>query len=194
MIATDQDAPRRRLVTPLRLILFALLLPVLAVGVAFAIGTTLPETTEARGSVAIDLAPDDLFAALMDGETHPAGGSMAQRVERLNPDAALPIWREDLGETAVTVTTVEASAPTRIVRELHDPAIPMSGRWELGIEAQGEGSRLTYAITTTVGAGDWKGPLFRVAIAGFGGAERGVQDWITRASGALELDFAPHQP
>ncbi|MEO0649634.1 MAG: hypothetical protein AAFZ65_03005 [Planctomycetota bacterium] len=181
MPSFNPDSIRRRGALWKRALWIALALPVGLFMVAFAIGSYLPATTEAAGALHFERPAADVFAALMDGESHPAGGAQTRSVHRTSAPGELPVFVEDLGETRLTIRTTEAEAPTHLVRELDDESLPMNARWTIDLEPDGEGTTVHYATVTTISAGDWKAPLFRVAVNLMGGAEAGVRGWIERA-------------
>src|SRR5262245_52787899 len=106
--------------------------------IPFLVGLFLPERYEARVRLSLARPADDVWQALCDHRAHPLAGKMCRKVEEL-PGGPLPAWTEDLGQTKVTVQTLEATRPTRMVCTMADSVVPMTARWELGLTPSGEG-------------------------------------------------------
>ena len=155
------------------------------IALAFIVGSLLPAHYAGSVTVSIPHAPAAVWAELMSVEKHPIGGRMVRAVQRLPDHHGLACWTEDLGQSIVTVRTVEAEPPSRVVREMNDSVVPMTARAEIRLEPAGAGCTVTGEHRITVRHGTWHVPIFRIMLTITGGAKRGVRDYLRRVSRAL---------
>jgi hypothetical protein len=104
-----------------------------------------------------------VWAALADYRRHPVSGPMARKVEPIE-EGPLPSWREDLGRTVVTVRTVEADPPRRLVRTGQDAVVPMTARWVYELAPSEPGTRVRLSQEIAIDSGNWRTPFFRIMI------------------------------
>lgn len=94
------------------------------------IGMLMPERYEGQTKAFLAKSPEDVWAALQNYESHPMTGKMMKSAEAL-PESEwvndLPAWVEGMGHgERITVTTVEADRPLRMVREMASASMPMT--------------------------------------------------------------------
>jgi hypothetical protein len=145
--------------------------------IPFVVGSFLPERYEGRVRLSLARSADDVWQALCDHRSHPVAGKMCRKVEEL-PGGALPGWVEDLGQTKVTIQTVEASRPTRLVWTMTDSVVPMTGRWDITIEPAGGGCVVSATTELVVRRGTWHVPLFRFILRLTGAARKSLTDYF----------------
>lgn len=188
------DARDRSLIArPMRRILLKVvgLLTVLLVVVlfgAYVAGARMQPEYEGRAEIELRATPEEIYAVLEDFERHPHGGTSVREVRPLAIESsfgigadsgpALAAWTEDLGSTQVTVRTVEATAPLRMVREMQDEVLPMRARWELELLPTSRGTKVVLRHSGTIDDGPWQVPLVRLMAKGFGLADQGAQDFL----------------
>ncbi|MHC4892555.1 MAG: SRPBCC family protein [Planctomycetota bacterium] len=167
--------------------LLAVLLIVVLLG-AYVAGARMQPDYQGRVEIELQATPDEIYAVLEDFERHPHGGSAVREVRPLAIEAgfglgadsgpALAAWTEDLGSSQVTVRTVEATAPLRMVREMQDEVLPMSARWELELLPTSRGTKVVLLHSGAIEDGPWQVPLVRLMAKGFGLADQGAQDFL----------------
>jgi uncharacterized protein YndB with AHSA1/START domain len=140
------------------------------------IGHFLPERFEGRAHADFDAAPAEVWQALQDVDRHPMTGRMKQAVERLPDEHGLPCWVEDMGHgERITVKTVTADRPRRIVREMSSAKVDMSSRWEYGLEPRDAGSRLELHGVTHIRGSTAMTRMFRFMMVVGGGVKKGLE-------------------
>lgn len=142
------------------------------------VGSRLPDTYRASGTVELARPPAELWRELADFERHPRAGSMAKRVERLPDVDGKPSWKEDLGSSVVTWTALEWDPPRRMVCEGRDSTLPMTARWATEIQPTEGGSRLVLENEIVIRDGTWHVPVFRVVMTLTGAARKGLTDYL----------------
>ena len=108
--------------------------------------------------------PDDVWRAHNEYERHSKPGSARRRAEPIDAQGPGPAWREDMGSSVVTVRTVEAELPRRLVRELADSVVPMRARWEYQLDPTPTGTRVTVVEDGVIESGTWHVPIFRLMV------------------------------
>ena len=139
------------------------------------VGLLMPERFEGRSQVVYARSAEDVWAALLDYDSHPMTGKMKLSVEAQPDEEGLPVWIEDMGHgELITVSTMEAERPRHMVREMTSKGMPMTSRWEYTLEPAGEGCKLTIDGETIIRSGNWKVPMFRVMMVLGGGVKKGL--------------------
>ncbi|MGF1579606.1 MAG: hypothetical protein ACFCD0_09600 [Gemmataceae bacterium] len=159
------------------------LVGVLLVIVAFyCLGFFLPETYEAELTVAYDVPPDKVWAALQDPEKIPIAGSRIQNVEMVSQqDDPKKVWIEDMGESQVDVKTIEQTELKHLKRTLDDRVITsMHGVMEFRLERTEPGTQVKATNTITIKLGTWHVPVFRCVMYFSNGARVGLRDYLQR--------------
>ncbi len=147
----------------------------LLVVAVFMAGLLMPERFKGRSQVVYARTAEEVWAALLDYDRHPMTGKMKKSVEAQSGEEGLPVWIEDMGHgELVTVRTLEAERPRRIVREMTSKSLPMTSRWEYTLKPAGDGCRLTIDGETIIKSGNWKVPMFRVMMVLGGGVKKGL--------------------
>ena len=154
-----------------------------------AVGLLLPETIHRIGTAKVPVEPEVLWTRLMDGEHFPVSSAMARSVTALPDEDGRPAWTEHIGHSKVTVRTVEADAPRKLVRELSDSVVPMTARWTFSILPDGEGSIVSIENHTVVAHGTWHVPFFRVMTRVFGAVRKGMEQYVRSLAGGGDVHF-----
>jgi len=145
--------------------------------IIFIWGSLLPEKYNAQITVALKSSPEQVWAAVADFEKNPMSGAMREKTNKLPDENGLPVWVEDMGETALTIRTVAAHAPMHVKRTVADRVVPMTATWEITIEPADGGSRVTATNETIIRNGTWHVPLFRLILKYGSGADVGLRDY-----------------
>src|SRR5574341_441329 len=141
---------KRVLIIALVVISFILAVPV--------VGLFLPRGHVVARTIALHQTPDAIWRVITDFESAASWRPDVARIQQLPAQQGFPIWREYYRNgDALTLATVEAVSPARLVREIVDLDLPFSGRWVYQIAPVETGSRVT--ITEH---GDVSNPVFRV--------------------------------
>jgi hypothetical protein len=140
----------------MRVLLIVLGIIVATVAVGAIIGSRLPQSHVARGSILLNQPPAAVWATITDfpGQTSWRKDLKSAELVEDAPDGAL--WRETTDD-ALLLRTTESTAPTRLVRTIADTTLPFGGRWIYEIEAEGPGTRVT--VTEE---GEVYNPIFRL--------------------------------
>lgn len=175
----------------------AMLLVVLLV-LAYVAGSRMEPGYEGRARIELRAAPGEVYAALEDFERFPHGGAAVREVRPLAIEAsfglgaegapALEAWTEDLGSSLVTVRTVEAVAPLRMVREIEDEVLLRTARWELELLPTSRGTQVVLQHSGVIADGPWQAPLLRLLVKGFGLADQGAQRFLDGLAGHMGVE------
>ena len=146
------------------------------------VGRTLPEQYRSRGSFVVAATPEEVFDRLSDREAAPMSGDMTKSSEDLPAKGRRPVWKEDLGSDRIRVTTIASERPRKIVRELAAEVVSsMTARVEIGIEPEGEGSRVSVDWTNSLPPGTWHVPVFRCMLTMTGGSKGSIGSYLAHA-------------
>jgi hypothetical protein len=126
-------------------------------------GLGLPREHRSAVEAQFHHSPSAVWDVIADYQRHPVSGPMARKVEPVE-EGGLPSWREDLGRTVVTVRTVEADPPRRLVRTMQDAVVPMTARWAYELAPSGPGTRVRLSQEIAIDSGNWRTPFFRIMI------------------------------
>jgi uncharacterized protein YndB with AHSA1/START domain len=151
---------------------------VLAAAVPWIVGRFMSPEYGGEVERTVGAPPAAVFAALSDYAALPHAGAMCKKVAALPDGGDLPAWTEDLGQSVVTVRTLEAEAPRRIVREMSDSVVPMKARWELDLVPDGAGTRVVLRHRGRIDDGSWHVPYFRFLVKALGMADRGARQYL----------------
>ena len=142
------------------------------------VGNFLPERYVGRARAYFAKSPDQVWEALLDYDKHPMTGKMKKSVEPPPADQSpgvLPTWVEDMGHgERITVKTVEAEQPQRMIREMQSSGVPMTSKWEYRFESDEGGCWLTLDGETFIRRGSWMVPIFRFMMVVGGGVRKGL--------------------
>ncbi len=160
--------------------------------VPFIIGSLLPQRYEGETEAFLAQSLEEVWVALQDYESHPMTGKMMKSAEALPKTEwvdDLPAWVEDMGHgERITVKTVEADRPVRLVRELVSAGVPMTSRWVYTLaEAEG-GCNLTIHGETHIRRGSWMVPIFRFMMFVGGGVKKGLDIQIDMVAKTLGVE------
>ena len=120
------------------------------------IGSLLPKNHTASRTAIINRPPDVLWQAMTDCSAFPQWRTDVKSVEVLPERDGNKVWRENGKNGKLTLETIEASAPSRLVLRIADPDLPFGGKWTYELEPSTGGSRIT--ITED---GEVYNPIFR---------------------------------
>lgn len=120
------------------------------------IGAFLPKSHTASRSTVIAQSPEVLWQALTDYPAFPQWRGDIKSVEMLPNRDGHPLWLEDGKNGKITLETIEASPPSRLVVKIADPDLPFGGTWTYELKSNGTGCRVT--ITEN---GEVYNPIFR---------------------------------
>lgn len=129
----------------------------------YASGFLLPKGYENKRTIQLRQPPETVWHAINNMEAMPITGSTSHPIQEINADPDLPAWLIDMGSTQITVQTIEAAPPHKLVRILADAVVPMTARYEYRIEPMGTGSELTIHEEGYIDNGTWHVPIFRYA-------------------------------
>ncbi len=191
----DQDlgvAPRKKKRRKMTLLWIVIGIVAALVLVPFIIGSLLPQRYEGQTEAFLAQAPEDVWVALQNYESHPMTGKMMKSVEALPKTEwvdDLPGWVEDMGHgERITVKTVEADRPVRLVREMASAAMPMTSRWVYTLEEADGGCNLTMHGETHIRSGSWMVPIFRFMMVVGGGVKKGLDIQIDMVAKTLGVE------
>jgi uncharacterized protein YndB with AHSA1/START domain len=126
------------------------------IGLIAIIGSLMPKSHTASRSTVINKSPEVLWQAITDFAAFPQWRTDIKNVEALPDREGHKVWREDGKNGMLTLETIEASPPSRLVLRIADPDLPYGGTWTYELQSTGAGSRLT--ITED---GEIYNPIFR---------------------------------
>ncbi len=188
-VGTASGKKKRRKMTILWIVLGIVAVLVL---VPVIIGSLMPERYEGQTEAFLAQSPVDVWVALQDYESHPMTGKMTKSFEALPRTEwvdDLPAWVEDMGHgERITVKTVEADRPVRLVREMASAAMPMTSRWVYTLEEADGGCNLTVHGETHVRRGSWMVPIFRFMMVVAGGVKKGLDIQIDMVAKTLGVE------
>lgn len=119
-------------------------------------GALMPKGHKASRSTTINKPPEVLWQAMTDCATFPEWRADIKNVEALPDREGRKVWREDGKNGKMTLETIEATPPSRLVLKIADPDLPFGGTWTYDLQASGPGCRVT--ITED---GEIYNPIFR---------------------------------
>jgi hypothetical protein len=127
------------------------------------LGCFYPRGYSAARSLASKRAPEEVWQVIRDFAAAPQWHPEIKTVERLADKNGHEVWREtDRRGYPVLLETIEALAPTRLVRQLSDEDGPFVGQWEFDLQPAPQGSRITLTER-----GQIANPFFRVMFWAF---------------------------
>jgi hypothetical protein len=150
--------------------------PAVAAGVGYAIAKQAPEAFDGGWEYRTPMPIDQVWAEIHDPVNHPMSARQAPVVTLLPDVAGLPSWKEDLGESVVTVVVTE-TAPDHEVRTLQDSVVPVHATWRIDVTTDGDRTVVKVHQTGTIVGGGFAGDVFR-AVMWAGGATTGPKEWL----------------
>ena len=120
------------------------------------LGSLMPKGHTASRTTVINKSPEVLWQTMTDCAAFPQWRTDVKSVEVLPDRDGHKVWREDGKNGKMTLETIEASPPTRLVVRIADPGLPFGGTWTYDLQASGGSSRVT--ITED---GEVYNPIFR---------------------------------
>lgn len=114
------------------------------VAIAAGIGAMLPKGHTAARTARFSQSAEAVWVAITDYSGQTSWRTELERVEQLPDHQGHPVWREfPKSGSPMTLETLEALPPRRLVRRIADEDLPFGGTWMYEIEATAEGSTLT---------------------------------------------------
>ena len=145
-------------------ILRILVLLVVLIAIALAIGYALPAQHTLTRSIVLKQTPDNVFAVLADLPNMPSWNHGVKKIEMLPPIDGKEASRQTLdGNMVMTIITTESTPPNHLVRTVGDAKGPFSGSWTYNIRPTDDGSEVSLTEDATV-----PNPVFRLMCQIFG--------------------------
>jgi hypothetical protein len=119
-------------------------------------GYSLPKTHTVSRTAAIPLAPEALYAMLIDVDRYPSWRPGVKSLQRHADRDGRPAWTEEVSGMKIPLYFERLDPPSRLVSRIADPSLPFGGTWTYRIEPAPGGSTLT--ITED---GEVSNPFFR---------------------------------
>ena len=138
-----------------RVVRFLLLVAVIAVGAAWALGSALPRTHEETRSALIEVPAHRLYPVLVTPESFPEWRTGITRVDRPDSDR----FTEHGPDGPMTFRFLDRTPPSRLVVAIDDPEQPFTGTWTFELTPEGHNDLLTRVRITE--RGEVPNPVFR---------------------------------
>jgi len=151
------------------------------IGAVYCVGYFLPHRQTGASEKLVMYTPEQVFAAVMDGQNFPIAADMARSVSALDDMR----WREDIGSSTLEVETVEADAPGRVVRHYRDLKLPMTAQTEILIAPAKKGSYVAMQTDITLKNEHVFAPVMRLLMVVFNGADKGVEAYLAQLEKGL---------
>lgn len=120
-------------------------------------GMVLPKAHRASRTLAYDVSPDELFAAITDFARFPEWRSVVTKVDLLETSNGKTRFREHGPHGAIAYIVDRSEPNARLVTRIDDPSLPFGGQWTFDLTPTTRGTSLT--ITED---GEVSNPIFRV--------------------------------
>lgn len=127
-------------------------------------GYLLPKAYTNVATLLLRSSPETVWQAITDVEALPVSGSPEHVVQPLESDGEHAAWLIDIGSTQLTVQTVEADPPRKLVRVIADAVVPMTARYAYILTPMGSGTDLTIVEEGYIDNGTWHVPIFRIIV------------------------------
>jgi len=145
------------------------------------IGRSLPRGHVVQRSLRSKRSRETVWQTITDFASVPSWHPGVKAVERLADRNGHEVWRETYkGNHTLTLETVEACPPQRLVRSIADDKAPFTGCWEFELAAEGEGCHLT--ITER---GDIASPFIRFLFRMFMNPALNLERYLKALAGNL---------
>lgn len=139
-----------------RFIRFLLLVAVIAVAAAWALGSALPRAHEEARSALLDVPAHRLYPVLVTPESFPEWRTGIARVDRHDSDR----FTEHGPDGPMTFRFLDRTSPSRLVVAVDDPEQPFTGTWTFELIPEGTSDMATRVRITE--RGEVPNPVFRV--------------------------------
>lgn len=120
------------------------------------IGYSLPKAHSATRAARVALAPDALYALLIDVDKYPSWRPGVKALTRQPDRDGRPAWTEEVSGMKIPLYFERMERPSLLVSRIADPALPFGGTWTYRIAPAAGGSEVT--ITEE---GEVYNPFFR---------------------------------
>lgn len=149
------------------------------------VGLFCPEKYQAQVRMRLARSPEMVWIALLDYKKFPLTGALSKQVEQLPDENGQLAWLDDLGSTQIKVTTLAATSPMRLKRQLTDQKVPMTAVFEVQLERIEGGCLITATNETIIRWGTWHVPLFRFVMTVTRGADKVTRAYLRRLAMAF---------
>lgn len=156
--------------------------------VLWLLGRYSPETYSAHIELFMKCSAEAIWAALRDIERHPVGAGKTRNITRLDDEGGNPVWEEDLGETRITVRTVESVTATLLKRTCRDHTMPMTAEIDISLQAVEGGTKINAVNRTTLRRGTWQVPIMRLVLRSTDVLERGLKEYFLKIGRTLDAE------
>lgn len=130
---------------------------VVIVGMAYALGSRLPETHTATGSRILAASPEQIWGVITDIGRFPEWRPGVDEVEIVSSRGGHTVWRERGSDGDMTFEVVEATPYFKLVTKIADEDLPYGGTWTYQIVQSPQGTRITITEEGEIGS-----PFFRL--------------------------------
>lgn len=120
------------------------------------IGYMLPKAHTVTHTVTVPLAPEAVYALLIDVDRYPSWRPGVKSVTRQPDHDGKPAWTEDVSGDKIALRFEKMERPSLLIARIADPSLPFGGAWTYRISPEGSGSSV--AITED---GEVYNPIFR---------------------------------
>lgn len=120
------------------LFLILLLLPLLVFGI-YGYGTNLPESYEVTRRALYDQSVTAVWQAITDYEKMPGWSEHVEKVERLEDQEGLPVWRFYTSDGHyMDIEVVKAEEPNIYISRISETDMPFGGSWTFLLTQKGD--------------------------------------------------------
>ncbi|MCP5099736.1 MAG: hypothetical protein GY943_29635 [Chloroflexi bacterium] len=128
------------------------------------IGMRLPKAYHNEESISFERSIEDVWTAVYDFGTVPMITSPNHTVESMPDENGLPVWLVDMGSSQLTVQTIEATSPIRVVRAMTDSVVPMTATFTHELSSTNGSTILHVREDSYIDDGTWHVPIFRIMV------------------------------
>jgi len=127
------------------------------VGLAYAVGLTMPRDHTASSSITIPVPRQDVWNAITDVASHPSWRTGLTSVTIEDPVPDRMRWTEHGEYGEIPLRVVERVEPSRLVVVIDSEELPFGGRWIYSLDETDAGTRISITEEGSV-----YNPVFRV--------------------------------
>jgi len=128
----------------MRVLLILLAALVMLIAIVAVVGAMLPESHTASRSATFGQSQEAVWNAISDFGASVSWREDLREVRQLPDSGGHAVWREVYKDGSVlTLETMEASAPRRLVRRISGADLPFGGSWVYEVAPSNGGTRLT---------------------------------------------------
>lgn len=124
--------------------------------IVIAAGVSLPKKHETTRTVTVSQPPEAVWKTITDYANQSSWREDVKKSERLADRNGNEVWLEDYGHGSLTLETIIAEPPLRLVRLVSGPGGFFQGAWDYRLSPEGSGTRVAITERGTV-----FNPIFR---------------------------------